>query len=216
VSLHNRDFANLHGDIKRYYSTKVQTHGACALGVDWPCTPSQELRFVQLLKLCDPQQPFSLNDFGCGYGAMRGFLDKRYGAIEIDYQGVDISPDMVRNAQHLWGHRPHTSFVVGSVLTRMADYSVASGVFNVKLRQPVSMWTRFVKQTLNMLSQTSRRGFAVNFLVPAVGNQAIVEELYTTTDGLWRAHCERTLGRRTQILSNYGLREFTLLARDKT
>lgn len=206
------DVASLHSDIERYYTAKIHTHGPCARGVDWPCTPSQELRFVQLLKLCDPSQPFSLNDFGCGYGALCGFLDKRFGGVEIDYLGVDLSPEMVRQARRLWAHKHQASFAVGATLPRVADYSLASGVFNVKLQQPHAPWIRFVKQTLSMLSASSRRGFAVNFLAHTAGDHTEVEELYRTTEGLWRVHCERTLGLRTQVLSNYGMREFTLIA----
>lgn len=207
------DVARIHGDIERYYTAKIQSYGACARGVDWSCGPSQELRFVQLLKLCDPSQSFSLNDFGCGYGALRGFLDRRFGAVEIDYLGVDISPEMVTQARRLWAHKPQTAFAVGITLPRVADYSLASGVFNVKLHQPHARWIRFVKQTLNMLSQFSRRGFAVNFLTPATKDSDEIEELYRTTEGLWRSHCERTLGHRTQVLRSYGMREFTLIAR---
>lgn len=209
----DHDFANLYGEIERYYTTKVQRHGACALGVDWPCEPSQELRFVQLLKLCAPEQPFSLNDFGCGYGALCGLLDRRFGDVEIDYLGIDLSPEMIRRARQLWGHGNRTRFAVGASLPRVADYSVASGVFNVKLKQPHSRWVRFVKQTLAMLNASSRKGFAVNFLAKPVGEQGQIEELYRTTAEFWRAHCERNLNSRTQVLSDYGMCEFTLIVR---
>jgi len=209
----DNDVAEIHGDIERYYTAKIQTHGPCARGVDWPCVPSQQLRFVQLLKLCDPTQPFSLNDFGCGYGALRDFLNHRFGDVEIDYLGVDLSPEMVRQARRLWAHKHQTDFAVGATLSRVADYSLASGVFNVKLQQPHTRWIRFVKQTLTMLSASSRRGFAVNFLSHASGSHSEVDQLYRTTEGLWRAHCERILGLRTEVISNYGMGEFTLIAR---
>lgn len=207
------DVAKVYGDIERYYTVKIQTHGPCAQGVDWSCGPAQELRFVQLLKLCDSSQPFSLNDFGCGYGALRGFLDKRFNTIEVDYLGVDISPEMVRHAQRLWSHMHQTTFAIGASLPRVADYSLASGVFNVKLHQPHARWIRFVKQTLNMLSKSSSKGFAVNFLTPILKSGDEIEELYRTTEGLWLAHCERTLRLRTQVVRTYGMREFTLIAR---
>jgi hypothetical protein len=49
---------------------KIRKFGATPLGVDWTCVSTQQLPFVQLLKLCDTS-PASLNDLGCGYGAIR-------------------------------------------------------------------------------------------------------------------------------------------------
>ena len=37
--------------VSRYYSGKLEAHGATARGVDWNSTESQRLRFVQLLDL---------------------------------------------------------------------------------------------------------------------------------------------------------------------
>ncbi len=207
------DVAKVHGDIARYYTAKIQTHGPCARGVDWPCAPSQELRFVQLLKLCDPSQPFSLNDFGCGYGALCGFLDKRLGGVEIDYLGVDLSPEMVRQARRLWAHKHQTSFAVGAILPRVADYSLASGVFNVKLHQPHARWMQLIKQTLRMLSASSRLGFAVNFLTPMTDSRGQVDELYRTAGGVWLAYCKRTLGLKVEVVGSYGMNELTLVVR---
>ena len=63
------DLAAVHTGISDYYTAKIRKFGATPLGVDWTCLPTQELRFVQLLKVCDFTSPLSLNDLGCGYGA---------------------------------------------------------------------------------------------------------------------------------------------------
>ena len=57
--------------VSAYYSGTLQRFGAMPLGVDWPNRLNQELRLVQLLKVCDLSAPRSLNDVGCGYGALR-------------------------------------------------------------------------------------------------------------------------------------------------
>ena len=56
------DLGALHRMVAGYYTDKVTRHGPTPLGVDWSCLPTQEMRFVQLLKLCDFSQPLSLND----------------------------------------------------------------------------------------------------------------------------------------------------------
>ena len=81
-------------------------------------------------------QPFSLNDIGCGYGALLSYLKKRHRRASIDYLGVDLSAAMITHAKRLFGDRPLTTFEAACHGTRVADYSVASGIFNVKLDQP--------------------------------------------------------------------------------
>lgn len=204
----------LYADIERYYTHKVTTHGATPLGVDWPCRPTQELRFVQLLRVCNFEASFSLNDIGCGYGAMLGLLAKRYRRLQIDYMGVDLSPAMVLAARRLWHKRTSTEFIVGNASPRLADYSVASGIFNVKLNQPEAAWLEFIKNTLSAMHATSRLGFAVNFLAPLCDGLATQPELYRVRSDLWARHCEREFGMTVEILVDYGMQEHTLLARN--
>jgi len=203
----------LHSAIGQYYTQKVQTHGPTPLGVDWPCRPTQELRFVQLLRLCDFSMPFSLNDVGCGYGAMLAFLAKRHRRREISYLGLDLSAAMIAQAQQLWHKRRNAVFVVANKSPRTADYSIASGIFNVKLDLSDALWTEFVAETLAAMRLTSRRGFAVNFLAPLSEGASLKPELYRIPSTFWSAYCEREFSAKVEVLDNYGMREYTLLVR---
>jgi len=205
--------AAIHVAIARYYTDTVQAHGATPYGVDWTCVPTQELRFVQLLKLCDFTAPFSLNDLGCGYGALLAFLAKRHQGTKVDYLGVDLSSAMIAQACDLWGKRRRTEFVVGHASPRSADYSLASGIFNVKLDQSTARWTRFIAATLEHLHATSRRGFAVNFLAPLPRGTTGIAGLYRPPPGVWRRYCEKALGAKVELITGYGMREYTLLVR---
>src|SRR5580693_3571806 len=90
------DPAVVHARTAEYYTQKVKAFGCTPFGVDWTCQPTQEMRFVQLLKLCDFSAPFSINDLGCGYGALVAFLYRRHAGCAIDYLGIDLSGEMVR------------------------------------------------------------------------------------------------------------------------
>ena len=61
------------------------------------------MRFVQLLKLCDFKLAFSLNDIGCGYGALIAYLDRRHPNCVSDYVGIDVSAMIIRLARRLRG-----------------------------------------------------------------------------------------------------------------
>jgi SAM-dependent methyltransferase len=200
-------------DVETYYSARVAKHGATPLGVDWSCWATQNLRFVQLLKLCDFSGPFALNDIGCGYGALAAYLAMRHAATEVDYLGVDLSQAMVRRARRRFSG-PGRRFVVATSSPRVADYSVASGVMNVSLGHPREVWENFVATILRDMRRTSRRGFSVNFIA-ADGNTAndLADGLYRTTAQRWIDFCEGELGCSVETIDGYGMREFTLLIR---
>lgn len=204
----------LRATVRDYYSGTVERHGPTPRGVDWPNAASQYLRFVQLLKICDFDKPFSLNDFGCGYGALLEFLAMRHAEAAIAYRGIDISAAMIAAARERWSGLRNAGFAVGSRCGRTADYSLASGVFNVRLGHPPADWERHVEAILSDLNARSRIGFAVNFMLPH-DDKTTEDELYRSPPGRWVAFCRKQLGCSVRVLGDYGLREFTLLSRRK-
>jgi SAM-dependent methyltransferase len=207
------ELAALHAGIAEYCTGKIRKFGATPLGVDWTCVPTQQLRFVQLLKLCDFTSALSLNDLGCGYGALLSYLDWRHADCPIDYLGVDLSQAMLRRARKLWRGRANVSFVHGHASPRLADYSVASGIFNVQLNQPREVWERFVAATLDQLHLTSRRGFSVNFMTAPPAGTLARQGVYAAAPERWARYCADQFGAATQVIDGYGLREFTLIVR---
>jgi hypothetical protein len=205
--------APLRSRIERYYSAKVERFGATPMGVDWSCEPTQQLRFVQLLRLCDFSEPFSLDDVGCGYGALIGFIDRRFKGARIDYLGIDLSASMIEHARHVWRAQRHAAFCVGERSPRVADYALASGIFNVRIDEPLALWERFVEDTLAGMAASSRTAFAVNFLARLAPGVHGKPELYRCEPQRWIDFCQRELAMRVSVLDAYGMREFTLLAR---
>lgn len=198
--------------VRAYYAAKLAGHGATPRGVDWSCTATQWLRFVQVLRICPANAPFSLIDLGCGYGALATFLIKHRGVANVDYLGVDLSPEMVRRGRRRHPGNSRVNFVVGRNVSEPSDYVVASGIMNVMLGFPLLTWERFVSTMLFDMHQMSKFGFAVNFLKKSEQHSQ-PGLLYCTTPGKWARFCEQKLGRSVEILDDYGLQEFTLLAR---
>jgi len=204
-------------DVEAYYGARVAKYGATPLGVDWSCQATQSLRFVQLLKICDFSTPFSLNDVGCGYGALCAFLATRCPDFGIDYLGVDLSKAMVSRARRRFATTDQR-FVVGQASPRLADYTVASGIMNVNVGYPRTVWEDFVAAMLRDMRRTSRRGFGVNFMSDAATasdapDNSGATRLYRTSPGRWIPYCENALGCSVETLDNYGMKEFTLLLR---
>jgi SAM-dependent methyltransferase len=205
--------ASVHAGIRDYYSRKVRRYGTTPLGVDWPCAPTQQLRFIQLMKLCDGYDGFSLDDLGCGYGALLEYLLERHSDVEINYLGIDLSPAMVGRATRLWADRPNARFVIGHKSPRTADFCVASGIFNVKEDQPVELWERFITETLALMAASTRLGFAFNLKFPLPFVDKRTRQLYLSLPRPWIKYCKRRLGHRVTLIQDYGLGEYTVLAR---
>lgn len=198
--------------VAQYYTQKLRRFGPTPLGVDWSCMPTQALRFRKLLKLCDFDTPFSLNDLGCGYGALLDYLALYHPLTSVDYLGIDVSSAMVRSARRRWSG-DLMQFYHGNASPRKADYSIASGIFNVMLDQPIRLWEHSVEATLVHLGATSRKGFAVNFVHQPVPGEIARPGLYCANPTRWISFCEERLGAQVHLVDDYGMCEFTLLVK---
>jgi SAM-dependent methyltransferase len=196
------------GEIGRYYGEKLAAHGASPRGVDWNSSAAQQLRFRQLLHICEAEARFSLNDIGCGYGAL---LDHLCGlGKECDYLGVDISEAMIGKAGAL---HPGGRFAVGERAGRVADYSMASGIFSVRLSAGDDAWLAHILRTLDQLDAESRRGFAFNCLTRYSDPDLMRRDLYYADPARLFDHCKTRFSRNVALLHDYGLYEFTMLVR---
>lgn len=197
--------------VERYYSARFAEHGASARGVDWSSEASQELRFAQLLRVADGAAGrFSLDDYGCGYGALVPFLaDHGY---DVDYRGFDVSTAMVEYANATHGSAK-IAFVGAEEQLAPADYAVASGIFNVKLDEPVDAWTEYVVATIARLSELGARGFSFNMLTSYSDADRMRDDLYYGDPSFFFDLCKRQHSRHVALFHDYGLWEFTLIVR---
>ncbi len=198
-------------EIGRYYSEKLALHGASPQGVDWNSAESQQTRFGQLARLCEGDLEFSLNDIGCGYGALFDHLSGL--GRRCDYLGVDISEPMIAKAEELHRGRRACRFLAGERADRSADYSVASGIFNVKLSASDGVWLAHLLETLAAIDATSRRGFAFNCLTRYSDAALMKDTLFYADPGRLFEHCKTKFSRNVALLHDYGLYEFTLIVR---
>jgi SAM-dependent methyltransferase len=197
--------------VERYYTGRVETHGATARGVDWNSAESQTLRFEQLAALWGRERSGAIDiiDYGCGYGALVDFLAQR--SAGFTYQGFDISEAMIREARARAG--PSTRFTADATQLQNADYVVASGIFNVKLEADDSEWQGYMRRTVDALAALSKRGFAFNALSSYSDADRRRADLHYADPLLWFDYCKRTHSRFATLLHDYPLYEFTLLVR---
>ena len=195
-------------EVGRYYSEKLARHGASPRGVDWNGAESQELHFAQLLRVCEVSGSFSLNDIGCGYGALYDYLCGL--GRQCDYLGVDISNAMIAKAREL---HLRARFTVGQRAERTADYTLASGIFNVRLSASDDAWLAHLLETLAAMDAGSRRGFAFNCLTKYSDAAMMQDYLYYADPCRLFDHCKTHFSKNVALLHDYGLYEFTILVR---
>ena len=194
--------------VQEYYDEKLRTHGATARGVDWKSPESQQLRFAQLLKLIDHDRPFTVNDFGCGYGALVDYLENS--GFQFQYAGFDISVEMIAQASEL---HPGSTFVADQHQLCGADYTLASGIFNVKLQTNDAEWKNYILGVLETMNSLSKRGFAFNALTKYSDAEFMRPDLYYADPLFFFDHCKTKYSRFVTLLHDYPLYEFTILVR---
>ena len=195
--------------VERYYTGKVRTHGATPAGVDWNSLASQVTRFDKLLEVCRGLEDFSLIDYGCGYGALFGHLSEQ--GRKCAYVGYDLSAEMVQRGQQLYGERAR--FTTDASSLARAGFTVASGIFNVRLDVAVPDWESYVHETLDRLHELSESGFAFNVLTGYSDKEYMRADLYYADPLALFDRCKRRYSRSVALLHDYPLYEFTILVR---
>ena len=201
-------------DVAEYYDARLSEHGETPRGVDWNGYESQLTRFLQLTKIIGCDQIFSLNDLGCGYGALLDVLIPRYPGLS--YYGYDVSREMIESAKVRNSRLENASFSVGSEPDQMADYGIASGIFNVKMDYPDNEWLSYILHTLDTLNSTSNKGFSFNCLTLYSDSHMMRDHLYYADPRAIFDFCIRNYSRNVALLHDYGLFEFTVLVKKST
>lgn len=200
--------------IRDYFSMRFEQHGQEAAGVDWNGTYAQETRFEQLAKVITPGNPFTVLDFGCGYGAMAGWF-RRAGLNFSHYYGYDIVESSLISGREKYKNDPDVSFSGDLKEIPVCDYLVASGVFNIKMNEDYDKWTDYVIGNLEQFNEKTARGFSVNFLTSYSDADRMAErpDLYYADPCRIFDYCRRHFSRNVALLHDYKIWDFTILVR---
>jgi SAM-dependent methyltransferase len=189
-------------------------HGNTPQGVGWNSDLSQIVRFDQVVKiLSDETGPFSINDYGCGYGALLDYLASKYQYFE--YRGYDVSPSILNNFRERAGSlKTNLEYQLYDTKDLIeSDYTVASGVFGMKFGFDGSVWNSYIKDTLDRINAKSTKGFAFNMLTSYTDLPDLDSELYYADPCEIFDYCKRKFSRNVSLLHDYSLYDFTILVR---
>ena len=122
--------------ISNLYSNNLSEHGDQSKAVGWSTADSQELRFEKLTKVIpEKDSSFSVNDYGCGYGAHLEYLLQKKHSV-VGYNGYDLSEEMlIMSKERLKDFNGDLKLINSSKISTPADFTFVSGTFNVRLNQ---------------------------------------------------------------------------------
>ena len=123
---------------------------------------------------------------------------------------------MIEAAEQRYRNTGQARFVFSSKPDQLADYGVASGIFNVRLGRSDGEWRSYLEATLDVLDKTSRIGFSFNCLTAYSDLGKMKDYLYYADPGALFDLCKRRYSRDVALLHDYGLYEFTILVRKKS
>lgn len=198
---------NILKQVDQYYTDKIKTFGATPQGVDWNGEESQKIRFEQLLKVIHQKDTFSILDYGCGYGSMFEYMKMHYSKFE--FTGYDVAETMIAAASKKFGHdavwvnqlNPQSNF----------DYTIASGIFNVRLQNSNEQWLSYILDTLSEMNNHSTKGFSFNLLTKYSDAPYMKDYLYYADPLFLFDFCKKNFSKNVALLHDYELYEFTML-----
>lgn len=196
-----------------YFTEKLEQFGATAKGVDYNGEEARAIRFVELVKVINPAEKFSVIDYGCGTGAMFSFLHAR--GWKFEYYGVDLIEKMVIAGRETHKNFPNAHFTTNEKELSVADYLVAAGIFNIKMDADYDEWQNFTCETLKRMNTLCSKGFAFNMLTKYSDADRMAQrpDLFYGDPLFFFDFCKRNFSRDVALLHDYGLYDFTILVR---
>ncbi|NOR51500.1 MAG: methyltransferase domain-containing protein [Gammaproteobacteria bacterium] len=135
------------------------SHGFHANALNWSSKEYQYLLFDVLLDI-GVELGSKVLDFGCGFGDLCGYIAAK--GIEVDYTGIDLSPELLNEARY---RHKNSTFFEGDLFeldppSQSFDYVFASG----SLSEPLEDGGDYTRHTITRLFESSRKGLAFNLL----------------------------------------------------
>jgi SAM-dependent methyltransferase len=193
---------------QQYYQDKSGTRVA-----GWKNQDAQYIRFEQLAKIIQQDAAFSINDLGCGMGHFSRYLYEIYPNFE--YYGYDVLPEMIDEAKQLFGESYQTHFNVIEKAKDMhvADYSIASGIFNLRFDTNDQEWLKYITETIEVMHEKSKKGFAFNCLTAYSDSDKMEKQLYYADPLFLFDFCKKKFSKNVALLHDYNQYDFTILVR---
>ncbi|HYG89063.1 MAG TPA: tetratricopeptide repeat protein [Azospirillum sp.] len=192
------------------FDEAIEAGGTSPRGILHHDPDLHRLSFERLTAVFGPEAAgggLSVNDLGCGYGALFDFLKDGPALAGGCYVGYDISREMVEAARAAI-RDPRARFLQSYRATETADYSIVAGAYNLCLAADGDAWLELVKESVRSLARMTRRGLAFNMLSCHYPERS--PGLYYADPAAMVDFCLREVGANVVLLHDYAPLEWTI------
>jgi trans-aconitate methyltransferase len=197
--------------IANAYNKSFKKHGALPEASFWYSGLRQQVRFDIISKEIDKiskNDPISICDLGCGYGAYSEYISKKTTPRVARYIGIDLSKQVIRhcneNISHTWAE-----FKQGSEPTQMVDFTIMSGTFNYAVTKSVDAWENYIFRCLEKCWLKTQQAIIFNLQITHQKKTVVENKIYFAEPLRTKKLCESKFGE-TKYVSN------TLIPKDGT
>lgn len=203
-----------HTGTNKYYADLFEEHGTDARGAGWKNKQAQWNRFDELTKIITSTDSFSINDLGCGFGSLYDYLADR-STLSFTYTGYDILDNMLDKAKETHSDQSNANFIKIETAAELlpADYTIASGIFNLKYNHDDEQWLQYILRTIEQMFEKSSKGVAFNILTKYSDKDYMQSHLYYADPLFIFDYCKQKLTRKVALLHDYEEYDFTILIR---
>lgn len=198
------------------YRKRFHKMGPTPQGVYWSNEENIKRRYEILFRIFDANDlsigEASINDLGCGYGALYTYLSSHPIMRGGHYNGYDICENLVESCMNRIKD-PRASFYLSDRATESAHYSIISGTFNLNMNADENQWLAYIFASLQELWDNTEKGMAFNLLHISDKPRTGAGGLYYASPHIFETFCKTHLSDNVEIVENYGLPDFTVLVR---
>ncbi len=196
------------------FRRRFHEYGPQPKGVYWSNIENVKRRFKILCHIFDPEDitlgEASINDLGCGYGALYDYLIGHPVMRGGAYHGYDICENILDSCKNRITD-PRANFHLSNRALETCDYSIVSGTFNLNINADDNRWLAYVFASLQELWEKTDKGLAFNML--HISDKKGLDGLYYADPKVFEGFCRTHLSNNVQIYDDYGLEDFTVLVR---
>lgn len=199
-------------ELTDYYLENLNNNDNNAKSVGWKNDHAQYIRFEQLTRIINFKDHFSINDLGCGIGHLIDFLKEKKSASDFKYYGYDVFDVMIEKAKGSYNfENVFFENITESSQMSISDYTIASGIFNLKYDKTEAEWLGYILNELDVMNRKSRLGFSFNMLTKYSDAEFKKEELYYADPCFIFDYCKRNFSRNVSLIHDYNEYDFTIL-----
>ena len=150
--------------IAQKYDLRFSRFGAVPEASLWFSEDRQIMRFKLIADVLDKKRNkkgFSINDIGCGYGALLPYLFKRFPNVDFVYRGFDIAEKPINFCNKTYGWK-NVTFRIRNLPDKESDFSVMSGTYNYAPVVSVNVWQDYLFKNLTQIWKSSQLAFIPN------------------------------------------------------